>query len=1438
MLHLYCGQQRECSKGNFHIPEESHLNNNTRLQQRRDLNYALSAGTSSAAPQEDYLGITFPLQDQCSFVSESKQETMCPLLYNLLKANPPDSKSRTSPCPSSEEILTEMNSDTNFSDMNCRGGQVKSSQTALNCGQTTTQHLDHSRGTHFTLRQQQVSPSSVSAQLSINKVSTVEETEPIDDQKLDFIVKRLAKLYKNKNNGHPHINKGWNFCTDRNLTLPSDGIMSNSVAHLPTTSASDKDDVERQSAVIAQRTAAAGQKGEDRSKGSKADADLLIKSKETGYCSTSVSEKPSTEYPQIMMKVAANCAKSEDESPVVLTAMSEVTLDEPTEKHSSMLNCRLPQEEYKPLHLNIKNLDDTHQVPSVGWFKYMTEEEKGDAGLKPVETLGLDNVHTKSSLEVSENKMLLENPKNNLAKQHWDVGNKDVIAHPKLNSSIDNIFHVSMQSEMVCNQTSRAGVREDAGSVLSQTDLRTAVYENKVKEHAPLFKGKGEEAHLVQILKDPFYEDISDEDIKTSQLAKITPNTEHAESSFAVYYEDPQYEDISEDENVQMENMSVERPLLTQVPERNDKQSPLENKGHEHGQTHMKMAVISDIAQHCSPCFMETDDFDLSPKCDSNRHLGLPTNHSISCSPSSFLNDETDQMEEDDDWTVIPISISDLKFEMDDEDQDSPENVLLDDDETGDKERSYDRSSTHHESPWPAPKPGPASASTGKLEVFDTIQSFQQAKCLQFKNIFEVVSDKCLSEHEVDSGGEAYKLQNRSESEHEDSCDTEDSCDYSSGPEHNYMTVHRKFWKKRSAPLLPETDEDVSEREGEDNDVIIIDSDTEDGGDGPYSQQKRQSPETVNSWCGTTEEKFPKNRLPTEMGFKEVTQDACSDRSHSTGESGQPIETKAGSDHVKQKTDRQKIAKKDDVIILDSDTGDDDDQNYKKKANRKRFSSGSTDGGDAPCVQQKRHAPETAGSRCGNIKTKFKKSRLPSADSSLPQHQSKVDDTQFKEVMQDACSNQSHSVKKSGHLIGTKGGSDHVQHKTNRQITSKRKVSHDSDEVLKKDNFSKKKTNTKNILPSGSEDSCDSLFAKQSSPSTETVDHLCGTANEKPEKNTQSFKDLPEKQLQSVDTVSQNPVIPRFLVQWSPQPNDYLQLLKESRVHRQDKDETQGPKRPTPTRKQTDSSGINMTHLFRNKKGRFVSKPQLADELHHATKNKFQANVTKPKLSSPSQEGPPTSTFSFSSCGKGSEARQSSASQRGLSQSGETSTSSSLPKSKQNPSIPRNVSSSTLRRSHSNGNPSTLDHPYTPTQGQSSATMQSSARKQVTAEWQDGYYPTRRDRKTSLGMEDDLKTTNHNSGREARPGPRHYDRAPKLRRNLDSATPLMKKSQIDAKQWTKAITRDAPRELGSGVKSHRSGQRTVATPTKGDASRIKDQGFGRKGKKRRSTIPL
>ncbi|XP_044041830.1 uncharacterized protein LOC122871160 isoform X5 [Siniperca chuatsi] len=1391
MLHLNSGQPRECCKRNFHrhFPKGSDLNNNTGLQQRH-LNCALSAGTSSAAAQGDLecLGSTaqtFPLQDQCSSVPEREQQRSFPLLCTLLKGNPPDFKSFiTTPSSSSKETNANIrpNTSTNFSDEHCRSQQVKSSLAALNCGLTRTQNLDHSGRTHSTPHEQ-VFPPSLSPQLSTDKVSTLGEIEPpTDDQIQDFIAKKLVyfrTILTQKNNyGHAHSNKGWNFCTnDRDLTLPSDCIIpkANSVAHLHSTSTSDKED------VIQQCTAAVGQALQKDS----SNADLSLKSKH------------STEYPQIMMKVAAACTKTEDESPVVLTALSRVTLDELTEKHPSLtLNCSSSQEKNKPLWLNInKNLDDTDQVVGVSWeLKDMTEKQKGDA----VEAGGLDNVQgvtdvsedlqTKSSSVVSENKAfqfasLLENQDANTKirdQQLCSVTCEDVIAHATLNSSFDRIqIHnlVSNQSEGLCNKTSREGVREDAGFVFSHTNL------NKVKEQTSLSEGEVKDALTVNILKAPVYEDISDDE-DMSQLPRKLLDSTHEELSLPARFKDPEYEDISEDE---MPQMSVERPSLTQVPEQNHMQSPFENKGYGYvqGQAQMKTEIVSDeeltskkqvspkaqtldIAQHCScPCSVETDDeFEglLCPKCDNKRHLGWQTNHCVSCSPSSVLKDEDetdDQM--DDYWIVIPISVSDLKFEPEDEDQDGP--VLLDDGETGDKERKDETSPTHCELHWPAPKPVAASAS--EIDVFDTIESFLHANARKSK---------------MDSGREPHTPQNTraSYSEPEDSCETEDSCDYSSGSEHNYLTVSRQLLKKRSAPLPPETNDSMSEKEGEDNEITNV--------------QKSQT------------------RSLDKLGCMQKLR--------------QLIEAKAASNQVQPKTEGQKIAKNDYIIILDSDTEDEGDQNYKKKTNRKRlFSSCSEDSGDAPCSQQKRHSPEAADSEYETAKAKLQETRLSSADSSLPQHQSKLHHTEFKEGMQDAGSDLSHGTEKSGQLIETKAGSTHVRKKTNRQTTSKRIVVHDSDKVFK-ENFSKKKAKTKNIH-SRSEDSGDSLFATQNKP-TETMDHLCGTANEKPEKNTLSSKGLPEKQPQSADSTSNpDPVIPRLVVQKSSQPKDYLTLLKDSRVHRQEQDETWAPTTSAATRKQTDSPEMHRRHLHRNKKGRFVSKPKLANDKHHATKNKVQANVTKPRLvSRPSQEGPSTSTSSLSSTsGKLSEARQSLASSRGLSQSGEPFASSSLPKSKQSTSIPRlHLSSSELQRSHSYSSPSTLDHPYTPTIGPSySATMQSSARKQVTNDWQQSFFPIRRDRKTSL--EEDLRTTNHNSWREGRPGPSHYDRATRQRHNShESATRLMKKTKSDAIQWTKAISRDAPREqrcsVGDGYKW--SEKPTVAKPTKGS---------GREGKK-------
>lgn len=125
----------------------------------------------------------------------------------------------------------------------------------------------------------------------------------------------------------------------------------------------------------------------------------------------------STAYPQIMMNVSATCTKNENESPMVLNAVSEMTLYEVTEKHPSlMLNCSASQEDNKSLRLNTnKALDDIDQVSCFLSCarKHMTDREKQDTGLKPVEAVGLDNVQgvtdvseylqTKSS-SVSKNK--------------------------------------------------------------------------------------------------------------------------------------------------------------------------------------------------------------------------------------------------------------------------------------------------------------------------------------------------------------------------------------------------------------------------------------------------------------------------------------------------------------------------------------------------------------------------------------------------------------------------------------------------------------------------------------------------------------------------------------------------------------------------------------------------------------------------------------------------------------------------------------------------------------------------------------------------------------------------------------------------------------------------------------------------------------------------
>ncbi|XP_031696144.1 uncharacterized protein LOC116378412 isoform X1 [Anarrhichthys ocellatus] len=1353
------GQQREYSKENFsrHFLKESDLDKNTGLQQRKHF----SNGSNSAALQGDSLEVaqTIPQKVQCS----SAQKTS-PMLFDLLTENPPESKSFTSTSSLSEETNANMalNTVTHVSGRrHHKDLQVKDSLAALNCGQTRRQHLHHSGGTPSTSHQQQVSFPSLSHQPSTDKVLSVGETEPPTSVEIHaFIAEKLAYFrdcLTKKNRNDRHANK----------ELGRDSTLQSMQSHLPTTSASKEEDLERQSLNCAAKEyyAAVGQAlEEDSSKSSKANAELMPQFNETRDCATSASEKhstgildtavenskhspknvsveksalvvfdlslkkhldismpanshcklvysddcedtfisnndesfrskwcdkylkngmstlyysptalkeliasletvdsiaetdnvskvilqqywnanidnvnlfASTEYPQIMLKVAATCTKNEDESPWVITAVPGVTWDDMREKQPTlMFNHSLSQEEYKShLLYSNKNLDDIDQVPGASWaLNHMTEREKEDTALKTVETVGLDSAQgmadvsedpqTKSSSVASGNRTfgfsLIENRNAKKKKsiedpQHCGVTRKE--AHSELNSSVGEILIHNVlsiptnQSEWQSSQKIRDCAREDAGSAHSQSNL-SIVPANKLQKHAPLCESKVEEAH-------PPYEDVSDDDM--SQLATELPNTEHGEFNSPACL---QYEDISEAES----------------------------------QTESKVV-----------------------------------NPSVSCSPSSVLNNEVETDDEmDDDYLVIPISIFNLKYEPED-DQDSPETIVSEGGETGVQERQCP---TH----CPFSNLALATAFPPVL-VFDTQECFLQA--VQCENMIEVELGISPLEHEMDSEGDVQTPQKRRVSvdgcETVDSCETEDSCDYSSASERNFLTVSREMLSKSSAPVPLETDDSTSEKEGEGNETKNLQKDQTRGVDKLRSMQKPRQPFQAEARCA-----------------KRVS------------------------------------LKREDVIIIDSDTEDEDDQKKAKiKRNRLHSSGGSEDSGN---------------------------------------------DTQFREATADACSDLFHS----GPPIEVTGVSEHVLHNTNRQTTSKRRVDkHHSNEVVKNGHFKKMKAVAEGIFSSGSEDSSDDLFATNSRP-IESVDRLCRTANAKPPKKQLSSGDSPEKQAQSVRKVADshlnlNPVIPRFVAE-SSGAKGRLKLLKEPVVHTQGKDRTLSPETSTASSKKAKSCEKNKAHLNRNEKVQFPT-PEPANNRNQGIKNNVWANVQKRAmvsrlLSLPMQEGPSTSFNSLSATG--GQLRQSAVSSRGLSPSEAFS---SLPYDPREQSVPPK-----LQRSYSN--PSTLKHP--PTKGPAS-TMQLNATGNAKVQVNSNH-PIRRD------------------GNNLRPGPSHHDRAggvraPRKRHNSHKpATSLMKRATNDAKQWTKAINRVSHKERRHSVgEGYKWSEKSTAKPTKGSS---------------------
>ncbi|XP_032361742.1 uncharacterized protein LOC116673489 isoform X2 [Etheostoma spectabile] len=937
-------QQKEHSKQNvsWHFKKKLHQNHDTGLQ----------------LPQD---------KDQRSSVAVCNNITSLPLLEALLKTN-----SSELPCSEETNGNIELHTNTNYLNKRlCQSLQVKSLLNVLNCGQTTTQNLDYSRGTPSTPYQQQVSSRCISSRPSTDKLVSAGKTHPPTDIEIqDFVAQKLIyfrSILRLKNNNPGHTNKD----LDRNSTLQPDRIQPkvDSVAHLPTTSAKD---VDSQSQIWeANEQCKVGQAlKQDSSNDSKVNAKSVLKAKDTGDCATSASEKhskgtavsvvehskyplknasvdksasvdfdlsvkkhldatmpaddyckhvcsddcedetcvrkeygfyskgcdkyiqnglktihysltalkeliaslenvediaemenlskvilqqywngnidnihlfTSTEYPRIMMDVAATCTKNEDESPVVLTAVHELT-----EKEESLPDVSED--------LQTKSSSETSENKT---FKLLTLIENQDA-----------NTKEKGKIEAEQ--------------QCCDTW-KERNSHSKLNSGVDSIQIHNVVSLLI-NQSE--GASKDAGSVRLQTDLSTGHSENNE-----------------QVVKNPLYEDISDDE-PSQPATNLT-----TEQFLAAGSEDPQYRDISEAENPQRESMAMETSSPAQVAAPNNTQSPFENEGYGHlqGQTQTNTVTISDelvpkkqvspdtetrVTAPCSYTFVET-----GPLCDSG----------------PFSEEETDGDGDDDDWLFIPVSISDLKFKSHNVDQDSPERRVLDG-----GERPCDTSPTY----WTSPKP--LSASPSQIETFDTLESLKQA----FSKRFGLAVAGSTPELEIDSEGKLETTDNRRESL-DFSCETEDSWDYSSASEHRYLTVSRM----RSAPLPSET----IDSEGEDNDVtnmdiIILDSDDESDQNCKKKAETKGRPKAMDSQCGTVTKKCERNRVAPQhhpvhhdTPFEEVMQDACIDLSPSTETIGQLIETKAVSEHVQRKTKRKRISKEKSVVIIDSDSDTDDD---------------------------------------------------------------------------------------------------------------------------------------------------------------------------------------------------------------------------------------------------------------------------------------------------------------------------------------------------------------------------------------------------------------------------------------------------------------------------------------------------------------------------------
>nr|XP_020490457.1 uncharacterized protein LOC109984580 isoform X2 [Labrus bergylta] len=1160
-----------------------------------------------------------------------------------------------------------------------------------------------------------------------------------------------------------------------------------------------------------QSTAVATKAGEENSsEGSKANSEPIPELKEAAHSATSALEKDSTEYPRIMRNVAATCNKGGDET---MTTPPDVPLDELTEDQlNSSPDSSPSQEENKPLQLDMrKTVNDTNQLSGVSRpLKGIAEEHKLDGGIQSVEGLWFGKkhgvVHVSEELQtksVSEEKTFppMSNIDNedsikniNRDQQQCNIFDQELISHSKPSSSIDKVqIHndPSVPTSKQLGKRSSEPFSYDACSVFSPPELSIALPENKVKVQTGQLKGICEEALVVRTVHDPAYEDISDESQMSEEAIaqEIANNPEYedisddgqikgmGEEAIALnIVGSPRYEDISEDdmsqpatklplphteepsfsapleqlqhtredENSKTGNVSTQRP--SQVTKPNDKQC-------------LKRGVSADEQRNeKKPATPKIETFDLKQlNCHSRFDESDDENHSFLRSFADLkyevMDDHTD---DDDDWIVIPLTISDLRFDQETENQEGLGIVQLD---NGEADATEKKKFNTNCTPWQGPE---QTLAPSNIEVFETVDSFEQATEVQILNRFEVAYSSS-PDHDVDYTKQLHVPENSREQlpEDEDSCDTEDSCDYPSEAKHNHLTVSRKLLEHSSVPPTPAADGPSSRNEVEDKITSLKDGQTK-----SFSNFKEKIQQLIgkktgfgqNKTCGQNiSEKTDvllleldpegeigqrrRNKAKRNRAFRsgsENSEDASLNQhgrnspiTHRPTEKTTTLNNSPiiiDSDPEEGETERRRTLINSPIIVV-TDSEDEGEKNCKKKAKR-YSSSGSKDNGDLACIDepppQRNEAIHATCSKADSEPARhtaymqkisntesLSVTPVPPANS---QHLSNLPDTDNNEVMQDMCSD--FTLSGSGQLSKATECFESVKHKTNRQTDSE-----DTDEVRKK-HPRKRAANTKTFLPSISEDyDDDPSMATNHRPSPEPMNPLF-VANKKSEKDRLSSEHSAKKQLQdgkAETTEHCNSVVSRLFFSNGTEHNGHLELKRKA--------ETQTPKNQTSCSKVRKK---NEQHLTRSKVQEKVANPSLVSRQFSLTNH----------------VGPSTSNSSLSSTsGPLTDIRRSSASTSGLPLSGvsrHTLNSANLPRSEQSTSTLRHLTSSRVKRSRSLSSSSTVDPPGSPTIAPSS-----SGRKKVLEIWSREHRETQF-RKRGYGK--DVLRIRNDSLREGRSG--------------------------------------------------------------------------------------